>query len=67
MFVVSNAVGRPRGRRPVGRPRYRWINEMEKDLRELQVRDWVGTVRYRRKWRLLLSEPKAFGSLRHPN
>ncbi|KPJ09943.1 hypothetical protein RR48_02921 [Papilio machaon] len=56
-------MGRPSGRRPVGRPRYRWMDEVDKDLRELQVRDWV----WERKWRLLLSEAKAhFGSLRHP-
>ncbi|CAG9130045.1 unnamed protein product [Plutella xylostella] len=33
-------MGRPTGRRPVGRPRYRWSDAVEADLRELQVVDW---------------------------
>ncbi|KPJ09436.1 putative peroxisomal acyl-coenzyme A oxidase 1 [Papilio machaon] len=57
-------LGRPSDRRSVGRPRYRWIDEVDKDLRELQVLNWVGTALDRRKWRLLLSKTEAhFGYL----
>lgn len=28
--------GRPTGRRPVGRPRYRWLDEVLKDINDLQ-------------------------------
>jgi hypothetical protein len=58
-------VGRPNGRRPVGRPRYRWRDEVEKDLRELRAPDWLETAQERERWRSLVSEAKIhFGSLR---
>ncbi|KAG7311679.1 hypothetical protein JYU34_002732 [Plutella xylostella] len=57
-------MGRPTGRRPVGRPRYRWSDAVEADLRELQVVDWRETALDRQKWRSLVSEAKThFGSL----
>ncbi|CAG9130935.1 unnamed protein product [Plutella xylostella] len=37
-------MGRPTGRRPAGRPRYRWSDAVEADLRELQVVDWRETA-----------------------
>ncbi|XP_072946217.1 uncharacterized protein [Epargyreus clarus] len=57
----------PSGRRPVGRPKYRWKDEVEKDLCDLRVDDWRETAQDRPKWRLLLSEAKThFGSSRYP-
>jgi hypothetical protein len=44
-------VGKPEGRRPLGRPRYRWIDNIKMDLLEigLSVVDWIGLAqdRYR--------------------
>ncbi|XP_048481716.1 uncharacterized protein LOC125489586 [Plutella xylostella] len=61
-------MGRPTGRRPVGRPRYRWSDAVEADLRELQVVDWRETALDRQKWRSLVSEAKThFGSLSQRN
>jgi hypothetical protein len=36
-------VGKPKGKRPLGRPRRRWENNIRKDLREmgLEVMDWM--------------------------
>ncbi|KAG7309934.1 hypothetical protein JYU34_004449 [Plutella xylostella] len=57
-------LGVPSGRRPVGRPRYRWSDEVGKDLRQLQAGDWRATAQDRDQWRLLVSEAKIhFGSL----
>jgi hypothetical protein len=30
-------VGKPKGKRPLGRPRRRWVNNIKKNLREI---DW---------------------------
>lgn len=50
--------GVPEGRRPVGRPKYRWCDAVEGDLRELQVSDWQGVAQRRDEWQSLLSEAK---------
>ena len=52
------------GRRPVGRPRYRWRDMVTADLRELQAEDWQSTAQNRDKWHVLVSVAKThFGSL----
>jgi hypothetical protein len=33
-------VGKPEGKRPLGRPRRRWVDNIEMDIREI---GWVGT------------------------
>jgi hypothetical protein len=30
-------VGKPEGRRPLGRPRRRWVNNIKMDLREIEL------------------------------
>jgi hypothetical protein len=46
-------VGKPKGKRPLGRPRRRWIDDIKMDLLviELSVVDWIGLTleRYRRR------------------
>ncbi|XP_073967395.1 uncharacterized protein [Choristoneura fumiferana] len=57
-------LGQPTGRRPIGRPRYRWLDEVRKDLCDMQVADWRLVVQDRNNWRSLVSEAKIqFGSL----
>jgi hypothetical protein len=42
--VYMLLVGKPEGKRPLGRPRYRWIVNIKMDLLEigLSVVDWIG-------------------------
>jgi hypothetical protein len=44
-------VGKPEGKRPLGRPRHRWIDNIKMDLLEigLSVVEWIGLAqdRYR--------------------
>jgi hypothetical protein len=42
--VYRLLVGKPEGNRPLGRPRYRWIDNIKMDLSEigLSVMDWIG-------------------------
>jgi hypothetical protein len=46
-------VGKPEGKRPLGRPRHKWIDNIKMDLLEigLNVVDWIGLAqdRYRRR------------------
>jgi hypothetical protein len=41
--VYKFLVGRPEGSRPLGRPRYRWKNNIKLDLREtgIDVTNWI--------------------------
>ncbi|CAH0399288.1 unnamed protein product [Chilo suppressalis] len=61
-------LGRPIGQRPVGRPRYRFSDEVQKDLQSLGADCWWDLARDRKAWRHLVSEAKIhFGSLRRSN
>jgi hypothetical protein len=50
-------VGKPEGRRPLGRPRRRWVDNIRMDFGEVGWGDvdWIGLVRDRDKWRALAS------------
>jgi hypothetical protein len=37
-------VGRPGGRRPLGRPRRRWEDNIEMDLQEVGWETWTGLI-----------------------
>ncbi|KAJ4448580.1 hypothetical protein ANN_10599 [Periplaneta americana] len=46
-------VGRAKGKRPLGRPRRRWEDNIKMDLREVgyDVRDWIDLAQDRDQWR----------------
>jgi hypothetical protein len=50
-------VGKPDGKRPLGRPRCRWVNNIKMDLLEIGwgVVDWIGLAQDRDKWRTLVN------------
>jgi hypothetical protein len=50
-------VGRPEGRRPLGRPRHRWEHNIKIDLREIGFGDvdWIHLAKDRGRWRALLN------------
>ena len=45
-------VGKPEGRRPLGRPRRRWVDNIRMDLQEL---DWTELAQDTDRWRMLVS------------
>jgi hypothetical protein len=47
-------VGKVGGRRPLGRPRRRWLDNIRRDLVEVVWGDvdWVGLTQDRDRWRL---------------
>jgi hypothetical protein len=50
-------VGRPEGRRPLGRPRRRWKDNIKMDLREIGFRDvdWIHLAQDGDRWRALVN------------
>ena len=50
-------VGKPEGKRPLGRPRRRWVDNIMTDLQEVGCGhvDWIGLVQDRDRWRTLVS------------
>jgi hypothetical protein len=55
--VYRLVVGKPEGKRPLGKPRCRWIDNIKVDLLEigLNVVDWIGLAQDRYRWRALLN------------
>jgi hypothetical protein len=49
-------VGTPEGRRPLGRPKRRWLNNIRMDLVEVEWGDvdWIGLAQDRNRWRALV-------------
>jgi hypothetical protein len=50
-------VGKPEGKRQLGRPRRRWIDNIKKDILEigLSVVDWITLAQDRYRWRALVN------------
>ena len=50
-------VGKPDGRRPLGRPRRRCVDYIRMDLQEVGCgyMDWIGLAQDRERWRTLVS------------
>jgi hypothetical protein len=46
-------VGKPEGKKPLGRPRRRWVDNIKMDLREVgwDGRDWIDLAQDRNRWR----------------
>ena len=58
-------VGKPEGKRPLGRPRRRWMDNVRLDLQEVECGyvDWIGLEQDRDSWLTLVS---AVMNLRFP-
>ena len=50
-------VGKPEGKRPMGRPRRRWVDTTRTDLQEVGCgyMDWIWLAQDRDRWRMLVS------------
>jgi hypothetical protein len=49
-------VGRPDGRRPLGRPRHRWEDSIKMDLQEVRWGiDWIELAQDRDRWRAVVA------------
>jgi hypothetical protein len=50
-------VGKPEGKRPLGRPRRRWVDNIRMDLGEVgwSDGDWIGLAQDRNRWRAVVN------------
>jgi hypothetical protein len=50
--VYRILVGKPEGKRPLGRPRHRWDNNIRMNLQEVECggMDWNGLAQDRDRW-----------------
>src|SRR5215510_3296240 len=55
-------MGKPEGKRPLGRPRRRWEDNIKMDLQEVEGSrgDWMGLVQDSDGWRALVSTVRNF-------
>jgi hypothetical protein len=50
-------VRKPEGKRPLGRPRHRWVDNIKMDLREIgwDGRDWIELAQDKDQWTALVN------------
>jgi len=55
--VYRVLVGKPEGKRPLGRPRRRWVDNIRMDLQEVKCgyKGWIRLAQDRDSWRKLVS------------
>jgi hypothetical protein len=55
--VYRVLVGSPEGKRPLGRPRRRWENNIKVDLREIEIdgANWIQLAQGRVQWRAFVN------------
>jgi len=55
--VYRVLVRKPEGKRPLGRPRCRWVDNIRINLQEVGCgcMDWIGRFQDRDRWRTLVS------------
>jgi hypothetical protein len=55
--VYRVLVGKPEGRRPLGRPRRRWEDDNKMDLQDVGcgVMDWIELAQDKGRWRALVN------------
>jgi len=56
-IVYGVLLGKSEGRRPLGRPRHRWVDSIRMDLQVVGrgYMDWIGLAQDRDRWRTLVS------------
>ena len=61
--VYRILVGKPEEKRPLGRPRRKWENNIKLDLQEVgwMGMDWINLVQGRDRWRALVNAVMNFG------
>jgi hypothetical protein len=62
--VHSVLVGKPEGKRPLGRPSHRWEDNIKTDLQEVGCGDWMELVQDRDRWWALVNTVMNFQETR---
>ena len=61
--VYRVLIGKLEGKRPLGRPKRRWVDNIRMDLQEVSCGyvDWIGLAQDRDRWRTLVSAVMSLG------
>jgi len=56
--VYRVLLGNPEGKRPLGRPRRRWVDNIRMDLQQVGCggMDWIELAQDRDRWRALVND-----------
>jgi len=56
-IIYKVLVGKPEGKKPLGRPRHRWEDNIKMDLQEVGCggMDWIELAQDRDRWRALVN------------
>jgi hypothetical protein len=51
------SLGKPEGKRPLGRPRYRWVDKIKMDLRDIGWggMNWINLTQDSNQWRAIVN------------
>jgi len=57
VHIYRVVVGKPEGKRPLGRPRHRWEDNIKIDLQEVECEgmEWIDMAEDRDGWRTLVN------------
>jgi hypothetical protein len=47
-------------RRPLGRPKNRWENDIINDMKKMKIKNWTSCIQDRNKWKLCVEKVKMF-------
>jgi hypothetical protein len=63
MNSYSLLLEKPEGKRPLGRPRHKWVDNIKMNLREIDWEgvDWFVVAQHRGQWRALANTVLNFG------
>jgi hypothetical protein len=45
-------------RRPLGRPRNRWEDDIRNDMKKLKIKNWINCIQDRDNWKLYVEKAK---------
>jgi hypothetical protein len=51
-------------RRPLGRPKNRWEDDVRNDIKKLKIKNWTNCIRDRKNWKLYVEKAKTFKELK---
>jgi tRNA(Glu) U13 pseudouridine synthase TruD len=51
---------KPMFRRPLGRPKNRWEDDIRNDMKKLKIKNWTNCIQGRNNWKLDVEKAKTF-------
>jgi hypothetical protein len=51
-------------RRPLGRPKNRWEDDIRNDMKKLKIKNWTNCIQDRKNWKLYVEKANTFKELK---